>query len=265
MKHVKLSIIAIAVFFASCDKDDDYNGGTPQPPAIESQVFKASGDSNAILGTINQFRSKLGDSLNTTPNKTSGRREVNWDGVPADLSNNANFPADFFNNTDPAGPAGRKRGLFYVNPGTGFRVDTSFFADIEPTYANQFNTFTRRRLFSPVGTNVTDINFKIAGTTTEAFVRGFGLIFSDVDDANSTYVEFFNGNKSLGVFKAPVSGGPKKFTFLGVFFPNEKVTRIRIIAGNAALAAGVKDLSDNGTKDLVVMDDFFYDEPKQLQ
>jgi len=263
MRQVQISLIALAVIFVSCNKDDDYNNN-PQPPAIISQALKAGGDSAAIIATINQFRSLLGDSLNTTPNKTSGRREVNWDGVAADLTNNANFPADFFNNTDPAGPAGRKRGLFYVNPGAGFRVDTSFFADIEPSYANQFTTFSRRRLFSPVGTNVTEINFKIAGTNTDAFVRGFGLVLVDVDDPNSTYLEFFNGNKSLGVFKAPVSTGAKKFSFLGVFFPNEKITRIKITAGNAALGAGAKDISDNGTKDIVVMDDFFYDEPKLL-
>lgn len=255
-------VVSSALMFASCDKDDDYNDPTPQQPL--STVVKASGDSAAIIGSINQFRSILGDSLNTTPNKTSGRREVNWDGVAANLSNNALFPADFFNNTDPAGPAGRKRGLFYVNPGTGFRVDTSFFKEIEPTYENQFVQFSKKRLFAPLGTNVTEINFKIAGTNTDAFVRGFGLIFVDVDDANSTTVEFFDGNKSLGIFKAPVSGAAKKFSFLGVHFPNERVTRIRITAGNAALATGVKDLSDGGTKDIVVMDDFFYDEPKSL-
>lgn len=265
MKQFKLFslIISAVVLFASCDKDDDYNNN-PQPQQPLSTVVKASGDSGAIIGSINQFRTILGDSLNSTPNKTSGRREVNWDGVTAALSNNALFPVDFFNNTDAAGPAGRKRGLFYVNAGAGFRVDTTFFKEIEPSYENQFTQFSKKRLFSPVGTNVTEINFKIAGTTTEAFVRGFGLIFVDVDDANSTFVEFFDGNKSLGVFKAPVSGGAKKFTFLGVHFPNEKVTRIKITAGNAALATGVKDVSDNGTKDIVVMDDFFYDEPKSL-
>ncbi|MBC7850549.1 MAG: hypothetical protein H7Y31_12485 [Chitinophagaceae bacterium] len=265
MKHASLfSVIALAALFASCDKNDDYDNGNPPPPVFESTVVKIAGDSAGILGSVNQFRLILGDSVNLTPNKTSGRREINWDGVPADLSNNSLFPVDFFNNTDPNGPAGRKRGLAYVNPGPGFRVDTSAFADIEPSYANQFTTFSRRRLFSPVATNVTEINFKIAGTNTDAFVKGFGLIFVDVDDANSTSIEFFNGNKSLGVFKVPVSGGPKRFSFLGVSFKNEKVTRVKITAGNAALAAGTKDITDGGTKDIVVMDDFFYDEPKTL-
>src|SRR5690349_1649532 len=99
MKQIHTTLVVAILFLASCNKDDDYNN-SPQAPGITSQVLKAGGDSAAIIGTINQFRAVLGDSLNTTPNKTSGRREVNWDGVAAELSNNANFPPDFFNNTD---------------------------------------------------------------------------------------------------------------------------------------------------------------------
>lgn len=253
-------LLAVATFITSCDKDDYGNGY--ENPAPNSSILKSAGDSAAIISTINQFRSLLGDSLNTTPNKTSGRREINWDGVPANLTNNGNFPFDFFNNTDPAGPNGRKRGLVYINTGTSFRVDSSDFSEIEPSYAGQFETFSRKRLFAYLGNNVSEVSFKIAGTNTDAFVRGFGLIFSDVDDANSTSLEFFAGSKSLGVFKAPVRTGAGSFSFLGVYFPTEKVTRVKITSGNSILAPGIKDVTDGGTKDLVVMDDFFYDEPK---
>ena len=81
----------------------------PQPKSI---VVKGSGD---ISGQLAEFRAILGEPVNGTPNQTTGRREVNWDGVPANLTNNNNFPFDFFNVTDPAGPNGRKRGLVMNN------------------------------------------------------------------------------------------------------------------------------------------------------
>ncbi|HEU4469758.1 MAG TPA: hypothetical protein VFR58_01625 [Flavisolibacter sp.] len=253
-----LAFLATAVIMTSCDNDDDddiYN----TPPAPQATVVQASGDLTAALA---QFRQLLGDSLNTTPGKTTGRREVNWDGVPASLSNNDAFPFDFFNATDPALPAGRKRGLLYINNGTTFRVDSADFAGIDSSYGTQFNAFSGKRTFSAANSNISDVAFQIAGQTTPAVVKGFGVVFSDVDDANSTTLEFFNGTKSLGVFKAPVAGA-NSFSFLGVFFPDEKITRVKITAGNGLMAPGVKDLSNGGSKDLVVMDDFFYSEPNQ--
>jgi hypothetical protein len=259
MKQVKFFalMLASALAITSCDKDDNYIEPQPQPTPIQSTVVSASGDLTAALA---QFRSILGDSLNTTLGKTSGRREINWEGVTASLNNNDAFPSNFFNPTGDADPVGRKRGIFYINDGTTFRVDSSDFASIDASYAAQFNAFSGKRMFSGANSNVTEIAFQIAGQTTPAVIKGFGVVFSDVDDANSTTLEFFNGTKSLGVFKAPVAGA-NSFSFLGVHFPNEKVTRVKITSGNAKLAAGVKDVSDGGTKDLVTMDDFFYNEP----
>ncbi len=251
----------IAGTITSCDKDD--NDNYPQPGQDEATVLSASGDSASIIGTINQFRSLLGDSLNTTPGKTTGRREINWDAVPATFTNQNNFPVDFFNSTNPADPAGRKRGLVYVNKGTGFRVDSTSFAEIDASYANQFAVFSKKRMISSIGSNVFEAIFKVPGENTDAFVHGFGAVFSDVDDAYSTTLELFNGNKSLGIFKAKNAGG--SFSFLGVYFKDEKVTRVKLTAGNGELAAGVKDISDGGAADLVVLDDFFYSEPNAIQ
>jgi hypothetical protein len=265
MKQLKLTLVAVAaiVLAASCKKDDDNDYNNPPAPNVNSIVFSSSGDSAGILAKLNEFRLLSGDPVNGAPGATAGRREVNWDGVPANLTNNNNFPFDFFGRSEAADPNGRKRGLILKNTGTAFRVDTTDFSEIDPSYASQFEAFSRKRLFAYMATTVTTVTFKVPGTQTDAFVKGFGVIFSDVDDANSTTVEFFNGNKSLGVFKAkPASQG---FSFLGVGFPDEKVTLVKITSGNAPLAAGVKDVSNGGTKDVVVMDDFLYDEPKTLQ
>jgi hypothetical protein len=262
---IAVMLVAATTFLVSCSKDDDNDYDTtppPPPPAqIKSTVVSAAGDLTAAL---TQFRSILGDSLNVTPGKTSGRREVNWDGVPPAQTNNNTFPFDFFNVTDVAANGGRKRGLVYASAGVSFRIDSSSYADIEASYASEFKPFSGKRLFVAITNNVADVFFKVPGTNTDASTKGFGLVFSDVDDANSTTLEFFNGTKSLGVFKAPVRKDANGFSFLGVHFPDEKITKVKITAGNGLLGAGIKDISAGGTKDLVVMDDFFYAEPLPL-
>lgn len=250
-----------SLLLVSCDKDDDDHYDPKHPPATPAaSVLAAAGDSATIIGTINQFRTLLGDPLNTSPDQIGGRREVNWDAVPPAFTNQNNFPFDFFNNTDAAAPAGRKRGLV-LNNGSIFRVDTTEFAEIDPSYAAQFETFSKKRLFVTASSNVTGVTFKVPGAATDATVRGFGVVFSDVDSDNSTYIEFYNGTKKLGAFKVPAHPASGNFSFLGVKFNEAKITSLKIISGNGALGAGIKDVSDGGNKDLVVMDDFFYDEP----
>lgn len=243
-----------------CKEDDapDYL------PKEDVSVNRAAGDSSAIVATLNAFRSIAGDSLNTTTGATGGRREINWDGVPANLSDENKFPPDFFNNTDPAGPNGRKRGLVYTPASADLRVSTRQFADIDSSYASQFFPFSRPRLFSPNQSNVSEIQFKVAGTNTDAFVKAFGLVLSDVDAASSTTLEAFDGEKSLGIFKAQAQAGTGNFSFLGISVNDARITKIKLTTGNAALKAGVKDISDGGEYDLVVIDDLVYSEPVAL-
>jgi hypothetical protein len=266
MKRINLTLLSattLAVLFIACSKNDDKDGGTP-PANVQSVQLTASGDSLAVVTRINEFRLLTGDPLNAAPGATIGRREVNWDAVPANFTNANNFPFDFFGASDPALPNARKRGLILKNTGTSFRVDSTLFADIDASYSSQFQAFSKKRLFTYMGSTITEITFKVPGTNTDAFVKGFGVIFSDVDEAGSTTVEYFNGNKSLGVFTAPVRKANGSFSFVGIGFPQDKVTKVKIKAGNGLLATGVKDVSSGGSKDLVVMDDFIYDEPKAL-
>jgi hypothetical protein len=261
MKKTKLiAILALSsVMIVSCDKDDD-NTYT-NPPAVQSTVLSVSGDSNTVAAKLAEFRVLLGDVNNTPAGQTTGRREVTWDGVSPAFTNNNLFPLDFFNSTDPAVGNARKKGLQYAANGTQIRIDSTDFSEIDASYAAQFEPFTKKRILVAAGTTVSEIIFKVPATTTAASVKGFGVVFSDVDVANSTFIEFFNGTKSLGIFKAPATAGSAKYSFLGVQFPVEKITSLKITAGNGVLAPGVKDVTDGGTKDLVAMDDFIYGEP----
>jgi hypothetical protein len=267
-----LAVMSI-VLFASCSKEPSYIqdqpesklspagenfGSNPKPEVI---VIKAAGD---IRAALEEFRNLLGQ-LNTTPGAVGGRREVNWDGVPATFTNNNLFPADFFGSADPAAPDARKRGIIYSTPGTGFRISDTNFVDIKAEYASQFKAFSPKKTFISAGSTITDNFFKVPGTNVDASIQGFGVVFSDVNNASSTSMDFYAGDKFLGSFKVPNNGNnnPGGFSFLGVYFPNERVTRVRIISGSAPLSLTQDDISDGGGEDLVIMDDFIYSEPSK--
>jgi predicted small lipoprotein YifL len=266
----KLLLASIALLsFASCSKGPTYLQNQSENLSLnqaeessrpEAIVFKAAGD---ISSALNEFRELLGP-LNTSPGATGGHREVNWDAVPSALTNNNLFPGNFFGSADPAAADGRKRGLICTTPGTGFSISDSDFVFVNPKYGDQFNAFSPKKTFIAVGSTITDNFFKVPGTNTDATVQGFGVVFSDVNNASSTSLQFYDGERLLGSFKVPNVGNniPGGFSFLGVYFPNDKVTRVRVISGSAPLSSTQDDLSDGGGEDLVIMDDFIYSEPR---
>ena len=225
-------------------------------------TVSGSGSSPAdILAVVNAYRADLGTlNPNVAGSFGSGRREINWDGVPDALSAPNLLPANFFNVNSP-------RGVVFTTPGTGFQVSANTvnpsatpveFGNINATYPGLFQTFSPQRLFTALGSNSLDVNFFVPGSTTPALTRGFGSVFTDVDLANTTSIEFFAANNvSLGVFFVPA--GPvanQSLSFLGVDFGSNIVSRVHITNGNTALGP-----NETGAVDLVVMDDFLYGEP----
>jgi hypothetical protein len=249
-------IALLGLSLSSCDKNDDHqNPGENK----KVEITLASGDSSAVIGKINQFREQTGNPINLTPKVKDGRREINWDGVPADLLSPLLFPANFFNPTEATAPDGRKRGLVYIPANAALLVSDKNFAEIDTAFKSQFTAFSRNKLFSAKGTNITEVNFQLPGTSTPAYVTSFGLIFSDVDNAEATTVEIYEGTKLISSAKAQAAN--KKFSFVGLHTSDVRITRVKITSGNTALAPGIQDGS---AKDMVAMDDFIYSEPKAL-
>ncbi len=239
------------------------------PAAASPIIFSASGPNTAaIQGTVDAFRATLGTLNPNNPGSLgSGRREINWDGVPDAASSPNAFPGNFFNGTTP----GRARGAEFSTPGTGFQVSANAvnptntpieFGNIDPSYPGLFTTFSPQKLFTALGSTVTDVNFFIPGSATPATVSGFGAVFTDVDLNNITQIQFFGqGNALLDSEFVPRSQGSETLSFLGVFFDQgERVSSVRITSGNAVLALGTTEPGP----DLVVMDDFIYGEPVPL-
>src|SRR5207248_1214057 len=163
--------------------------------ALSAQVVRSAAGASAadITAARDAFRVDLGGGTTAGANGSFGglRREINWDGVPANFSAPNMLPATFFNVNSP-------RGVLFSTPGSGFEVSSATtdngvgqpaaanFGNIDPSYTNTFATFSPQRLFTSLGSNITDINFFVPGTNTPALTRGFGAIFSDVDLANAT-------------------------------------------------------------------------------
>lgn len=246
--------IALAGAIAVTQLSSDATGATT--PA--KRVVAASGD---IGPAVARYRALLGPDNGGAPGgDPDGRREITWDGVPDGLASPNGYPKNFFN----AKTAPRARGALLSTPGTGLRVSADSdnpagaaprFGDINPAYAAAFRTFSAERLFSPVGSNVVNLRFRVPGTNRPAVVRGFGAVYTGIDRRESTAFEYFDARgRSLGSFSVPA--GRKKLSFLGVAFAKPVVARVRIEYGNRALGP-----DETAEIDVAVMDNFIYGEP----
>jgi hypothetical protein len=253
-----VSSVLLTLALAGCDTDRVAAPGD-KPAAIgdaaavraSSRVVKASGD---VRAAVAEFQALLGDPANgiTPGQQPSGRREISWDGVPAELTNNNALPADQFN----------RNGLIYNILGSGLRVTDNDFADINPTYAAQFAPFSAPKTFAPIGSEVSEVTFRVAGSSTPAAVTGFGVVFSDVDRVGAASLKLFTADgQSLGQYQAPVRSDADGQSFIGVVFDQAIVARVVITSGQAPLSATEFDVSDGGNRDLVVFDNLLFGEP----
>jgi hypothetical protein len=248
------------------------------------QVFQAAGPSaESIQSTVDEFRDALGKTNNGNdpgPLK-EGRREINWDGG----GNN-------FTTTDPVTPFNvflDTRGAQFTTPGKGLSqappvADPKQFPPgglaglfDNPTYGDIFSTFSPERLFTPVGSNRTEALFFIPGTNgaKSATVRGFGAVFTDVDEPDgighskkrgnpggaSTRLDYFDadGKRIFSSF-VPASPGDGSLSFFGIVFEDARIARVRITTGNVAPGP-----DDDRKHDVVMMDDFIYGEPQHIK
>lgn len=248
---------------AQADDDD------PSKDPVQPTVFQAAGPTIAsIQSTVDQYRAALGAVNNgSAPGPlASGRREINWDGGGAATTLD---PTPMTRFLDARGASFTTRGTGFVQaPREGIAATFG-----NPSYANIFQAFSPQRLFSPIGSNRTTVEFFVPGSngTIPATTAGFGAVFSDVDRPNgsgqgdahqsSTLIEYFDDDGDL-LFSSfvPASPGDASVSFLGILFADARIARVRITAGNKA--PGPDDLA---RRDIVVMDDFLYGEPQAVQ
>ena len=234
-------------------------------------VRKAAGaDAAAIQTTVDQFRTDLGGANNGIGNTfTTGRREINWDGVPDNFAQPNNLPAHFFNVNSARGVVFKSRSEGQITEGLRVSADSDNptttaleFSDLNATFDDQFAVFSPQRLFSFVNSTELVVKFFVPGTSTPASVRGFGAVFTDVDMATVTSIEAFKGDKSLGKYYAQPAGNG--LSFVGVSYPNAVITKVVLMMGNKPVVKDNVAGQETEYKDIVVMDDFIYGEPKAV-
>jgi hypothetical protein len=236
-------------------------------------VFQAAGpNAESIQGTVDAFRAALGepDNGNAPGPLEVGRREINWDGGGSDVTTDPVTPFNVFLNTRGAQFATLGEGLSQA-PREGGPQGGLLTLFNNSTYDDIFDAFSPLRLFTPVGSNITEAKFFLPGSNgaTPARVRAFGAVFTDVDRQDggdkhkgnrgaSTIIEYFAANGRL-LFRGvvPASPGDASLSFFGIVFEDPRIARVVITTGNAAPGP-----NDNDRRDIVMMDDFIYGEPQ---
>ena len=158
-------------------------------PHAQTVVSSAGANAAAITPTVGAFHSTLGTlNPNTVGSFASGRREINGDGVPDAFAAPNLLPANCFNVNPP-------RGVVFATPGSGFALSANAanvtgtatrFGSIDPNHSTFFEPFSAQRLFTAIGSNIADVSFFVPGGNQKALTRGFGVVFGDVDLANTT-------------------------------------------------------------------------------
>lgn len=262
----KISFIFVAIAMTIVFSNDSF----------AAPVVRQAGGANpaAIQATVDQFRTDLGGANNGVGGSfQSGRREINWDGVPDANSEPNNLATNFFNVNSPRGlifnaietDTGAALNQFAVSSTTASGVPVRF-SNINATYSTIFQTFSAQRLFIARNTPNLEITFFIPGTTIPATVSGFGVVFTDVDSAtggNRSLIRVYGPDGSqLSAASAPVADNG--LSFVGISFnAGERIARVVIECGNIGLSASNND-GVSGV-DVVAMDDFIYGEPRAMQ
>jgi hypothetical protein len=218
----------------------------------------------AIQAVVDQFRADLGTlNANTEGSVGTGRREINWDGVPNGSAAPNALPANFFNVSSPRGvilASAAATDTFMVSASTGNPTATPVeFGNLDASYPASFQPFSAQRMFAATASTVTEIHFFVPGTDQPATVSGFGAVFADVDSAASTYVKAYSAAGTLlSTLAVPIANDG--LSFAGATYDGgERVARVQMVAGNAPLAAGSPD--GGAASDKVVVDDLIFGEP----
>jgi hypothetical protein len=254
----------------------DNNLSQGDPVTATPTPFSGGGMGQPTTATaIANFEAAIKGAKNNGINQPSngGFRTITWDGVKTDgtdsggppnttvisQGNTVGIPLDRFQ------PQGVYFGAVYAVTGNGFTT-------VNPSTAGLFPPFSPPNTFAMFNDNGIDFKFVVPSLATSTIVsassRGFGAVFINVELANTTSIQFFNGNQVLDTVFAPV-GGKGQPVFVGDLFPSAVVTRVVLTLGTDVIFSFDGTTFHPGPNadnpalghNLVVTDDWIFAEP----
>jgi hypothetical protein len=229
----KASVLSAIVLVAGIASVAPVSRATPPP------TFTVFTDKNAFQAALDQLA-------------PGTRRNINWDGISIAPAGSKFIPADQF-------LASRQIILDPDFPTDELLVSNDEFADRRGNYAANFPFFSPAVNFKYVEDDGQPNVFRLADLQTPGLIQGFGAIFTDVEkDSTSGLVFKDQLDREVGRFYVP-AGANGQQQFLGVIFSRPVIAEADVLMGEEGEQFGsVDDISNGGTADVVVTDDFVF-------
>jgi hypothetical protein len=120
-------------------------------------------------------------------------------------------------------------------------------------------------MFAAPGTNRVEVEFRIPGTQVPAVVKSFGAVVVDVDKPGVSRLQCFDRDgRKIADISVPVREDPDEYSLVGVTFTRAVIAKVVLVLGDTPLGHGINDVSSGGSKDVVVLDDIIYSEPRPV-
>ena len=262
--------------------DAPLSPGTKVAPGTP-QSFSGAGGTNAsgnALTALQGFETAVGGKNNgaTASPQSTGYRTINWDDVKLDGTDFGGATTTIKANSTVALPANRyQENAAQLTTNVAVSVDSGSgsFTDVNATATGLFPAFSPKNTVAAFNSTTIGVSFVLASshttTPTAAATKGFGAIFLNVELANTTSIEYFNGGTSLGKFFVPASTTKGAAAFLGELFSSPIVTSVQITLGtgvlftfNGTTVTGGGADSPAAAKNLVAVDDLVFAEPGKI-
>lgn len=204
------------------------------PVGTPTQFTGAAGAAGPALSSL---AAGIGGANNgaVPTEQPNGFRQITWDDMPLD----GTFPGSHVIVSGHVVAIPPNAELPYgVSMSRGAAVANDGFASVNSGVGSSLSPFSAPNDFAPIATPT--IRMQVVApagqgeTASPQATRGFGVMFVNVREPNTTTIQYYNGNSLLYTVAAPV-GGQGQPSFVGALFSSPVITSVVINLGTAAI------------------------------